>query len=128
MAERTEVPLKEYLAGHVLRTAFFIFEAIGPWVKAKVQERFPVTEEETARRAQHSDAVEAWEARTAELNEKAALLDSKLKKCPKEEKASVALEKKELKAEQAAAVGSRPHDLPQPTWVEKCHEVLGRRT
>eukprot|EP00037_Helgoeca_nana_P010146 m.89249 g.89249 ORF g.89249 m.89249 type:complete len:1740 (+) comp20041_c0_seq2:179-5398(+) len=124
---RCETTLREYLVGHVLRTALFTFEALGPWVKARVRERYPPSPEEAARLEEHRLLLQDWQARVTKLKADRAEVETEFKTCPKERKEEVALRRKALKDACATATKARPPDPPPPEWVAKCVEALGRR-
>jgi ABC-type nitrate/sulfonate/bicarbonate transport system substrate-binding protein len=115
-----ELPLRDYVAGHVLRKAMMLFEdAMGPWVKAEVKKHFCVKlgiadgdDERVA--AEHEAALKAHDAKVVALVARRDELVQLIRTCPKEEKQAVAQERKyvdeQLKELYAAPTPPPPKD------------------
>lgn len=74
MAAR-EISLRDYLAGHVLRSAMLHFEqAVGPWVKVKVLAHFGASADEDSLAQEHAARVAGLKKETADLESEQATL------------------------------------------------------
>jgi len=128
-----EIPLRDYLSGHVLRTAMVLFEdALGPWVKEETEAHFHRTapgesdriaaEHEAALKA-HADNTDALAARRVELARLNLLLSTSLN----HEKQAVAREmtvvKDQVKKLEDAV--QTPPVAPVPWWIEECRVFFG---
>lgn len=127
-----EMLLRDYLGGHVLRTAILRFEdAMGPWVKEQVQTYFhglhPTWATDDARAAaEHAAATDAAKAELARLDERHAVLDRLMRGCPKAKKQALAREKYAAKQHLKAFSAKAVDPPPVPHWVEECRDCVGR--
>eukprot|EP00035_Acanthoeca_spectabilis_P018106 m.382777 g.382777 ORF g.382777 m.382777 type:complete len:186 (+) comp16724_c1_seq6:394-951(+) len=124
-----EITLLDFLAGHMLRTALFQFEdAMGPWVKATMQQHFPddpaavvsavaLEEQRCALAKQQSDLSTRREALQSQLRTASSVNRGDLHKQVRK----VESEWRDVK-EQLATL--RPPQLP--AWIEESHKGIGR--
>jgi len=137
-----ELPLRDYLGGHVLRKAMLRFEdAMGPWVKAEVKAFFChkleiALDDDDHRTAEYESTLKAHESTLETHNvEMTRLLTRRdelaklIRTCPNKERQAVAQEKnvvgEQIKIKQLE-LDTAPSPLkPIPRWVEECRVFLG---
>jgi hypothetical protein len=126
-----ELPLRDYLAGHVLRKAMLLFEdTVGPWVKAEVKAHFCVQlgvadgdDERVA--AEHEAALKAHDAKVATLVARQDELGQLVYTCPKEKKQAVAQERKSIDEQLKELYAAPTSPAPVPRWIEECRVFFG---
>jgi hypothetical protein len=126
-----ELTLRDYLGGHVLRKAMLIFEdSMGPWVKEEVKTHFSVTclidpDYDDLVAAEHEAALEAHDAEMARLIGRRDELVQLIRACPKEERQSVAQERKAVDEQLKVLYPMPTPPTPVPRWIEECRAFFG---
>eukprot|EP00035_Acanthoeca_spectabilis_P018108 m.382793 g.382793 ORF g.382793 m.382793 type:complete len:186 (+) comp16724_c1_seq9:540-1097(+) len=124
-----EIALLDFLAGHVLRTALLLFEAaMGPWVKATMQQHFPDDPINVAEAAALEKQRCDLSRLQSELSAQRKTLQSQLKTASSVDRGDLHKQIRRVESEwrgikQQLATLPAP---PIPTWIEECHKGIGR--
>jgi hypothetical protein len=126
-----ELPLRDYLGGHVLRKAMLIFEdTMGPWVKAEVKAHFDrklegSPDNDDRRTAEHEEALKTHDAERTRLVARRNEMAQLVRTCPKEERQTVAQEKKVIDEQLKELDAAPTPPTPIPQWIEECRVFFG---
>jgi tetratricopeptide (TPR) repeat protein len=126
-----ELPLRDYLGGHVLRKAMLLFEdAVGPWVKAEVEAHFNrklvIAPDDDDHSAAEDDAtIEAHGDDVAKLVTRRDELVQLIRTGPKEERQAVAQERKSIDEQLKQLCAVPTPAAPVPRWIEECRVFFG---
>jgi hypothetical protein len=126
-----ELPLRDYLAGHVLRKAMLLFEgAMGPWVKAEVKAHFCVklgiaADDDDRVAAEHEATLRAHDAKMAALVARRDELVQLIRTCHKEERMSVKTERESVDEQLKKLYAVPTPPTPVPQWIEECRLLFG---
>ena len=127
-----ELSLRNYLAGHILRTGMWLFEdAMGPWVKENARLHYlnklnldPNHDDRLG--ADYASALRARDEQRDALSARRDELDELLKTGPKEGKKAASQERNKVSQQLNALTASPPPPPPEPRWVEECREFFGQ--
>jgi hypothetical protein len=126
-----EISLRNYLAGHILRTGMLLFEdAMGMWVKEQARLYYCKKlqldlDEDDRAAADYAAAVRVHEAERDALIARRDELDELLKTGPKDDRKVASLQRKGVSGLLNAHTSSPPPHPPTPRWVEACRELFG---
>jgi hypothetical protein len=124
--------LRDYLAGHVLRKAFLLFEeTMGPWVKAEVKAHYyrklEIAPGDDRMTAEHEALLRVRDVEIASLVARQDELAQRIRKCAKEERQAVAQERESVRSQLKMMYTAAPLPAPIPRWIEECRAHFSPR-